>query len=402
MLFSYSFSNFHSFADRVDVSLKLTERDVVHGWDRKSPSGQRVTTALAVMGANGSGKTSLVKALVFVSYFFRDSFSASPEDKILFMPHAATENFPSVFEVRAEDAEGVRWRYTLELTQKRVLREMLHRKGTSQSERERYVFDRRWLDKSQSYSVKQQGFGLLQAEAEKARPNASLISWAAQYGVETALHVTSFFLTSNLGFFGRASVEDDAVLRAARFFANNKPLQSRMRDLLVAWDLGLSDVHLKKFATRVSEDPVSGASPREFWIPYGTHRARGHSFELPFSMESSGTQSALVLLWLLLPALESGGVAVIDELENDMHPHMIEPILKLFNDQESNPNGAQLIFTTHSPEVLRMLRQCQVVFVEKNDCESTAYRGDQIAGLTSAQNLYGKYMAGALGAVPQF
>ena len=41
------------------------------------------------------------------------------------------------------------------------------------------------------------------------------------------------------------------------------------------------------------------------------------------------------------------------------------------------------------------------MFVDKQDCESTAYRGDDIEGLTNAQNLYGKYMAGALGAVPQ-
>jgi hypothetical protein len=41
------------------------------------------------------------------------------------------------------------------------------------------------------------------------------------------------------------------------------------------------------------------------------------------------------------------------------------------------------------------------MLVEKNaDCESTALRLDQISGVRSDVSLYGKYMAGAFGAVP--
>ena len=80
---------------------------------------------------------------------------------------------------------------------------------------------------------------------------------------------------------------------------------------------------------------------------------------------------------------------------------MIEPILRLFHDPETNPHGAQIIFTCQAPEVLKLLQKAQVTFIEKSDCVSTACRGDEVAGLTRQHNLCTKYMTGALGAVPQ-
>ena len=394
MLLSYAFSNFHSAAERTVVSMTLTERDNVHGWDRVSPCAQRVTTAMAVMGANGAGKTTLVKALAFLAYFVRFSFDMDPKAEIPYRPHLGLRDAPSEFEVEADDDQGVRWRYVLRTTPQRVLHEALYRKGGRMG----YVFVRDWNEASQSYEVKQQDFGLAPSEAAKVRPNVSLISWAQQYGVEMATHVAGFIVMSNLDFRGRERMEDGTVLQAAEYFANNEELQSQMRALITSWDLGLSDVRIHKYENAPTER--SGES-KVTWVPWGIHNARGASFELPFGMESSGTQTALVLLWRLLPALAVGAVALIDELEADLHPHMIEPILQLFDAPESNPHGAQIIFTCQSPEVLKLLHRAQVMFVEKIHCESTAYRGDEVEGLTSAQNLYGKYMAGALGAVLQ-
>src|SRR5689334_1320171 len=108
MLLSYSVSNFHSFADRTSVSLVLNKRDTVHGWVRTTPSGERVTTAMAVMGANGAGKSNLVKAGPFLAWFIRDSFGLKPEQQIAFMQHQAYTDRPAEFEIDAEDHEGVR------------------------------------------------------------------------------------------------------------------------------------------------------------------------------------------------------------------------------------------------------------------------------------------------------
>jgi uncharacterized protein len=393
MLLSYSFSNFHSFAETTKVSFVLNQRDTVHGWDRMSPSGERVTTATTVMGANGAGKSNLIKVGPFLAWFVSNSFNLQPEEPIAFMLHQAHQAEPAEFEIEADDDNGFRWRYVLRTYPNRIDHEALYRRGIEPGDRYGYVFERNWNGKD--YDVKQQGFGLADAEAAKVRPNVSLISWGKQYGAEIAVRVADAKLVTNLSMMGRFALTEGTLAQAAEFFSDESALQVQMRSLLKSWDLGLSDVRLQHF------DTPSLEKIKRSWYPMGVHKSNGHKFELPFAYESSGTNTAFILLWRLLFVLKQGGMAFIDELESDLHPHMIEPILRLFHDKETNPRDAQIIFTCQSPEVLKVLQRAQVMFVEKVDCMSTAYRGDEIVGLTSAQNLYAKYMSGALGAVPQ-
>jgi uncharacterized protein len=169
-----------------------------------------------------------------------------------------------------------------------------------------------------------------------------------------------------------------------------------MNHLLSAWDLGLSGIDL----VQIQLNPVE-APEQKSWFPFGRHVSGKDKFSLPFNMESNGTQGAFVLLSRLLPVLENGGLAVIDEFENDLHPHMLEPILDLFANPATNPRGAQLIFSTHAIEVLNLVEKSQVMLVEKSaDCISTAYRLDTVEGIRNDDNFYAKYMAGAYGAVP--
>lgn len=394
MLLSYTFSNFYSFAEPTTVSFVLNQRDKVTGWERRSPSSQRLTTAIAVMGANGAGKSNLIKAVPFLAWFARDSFDLKPDEEIAFVPHQASQNIPAEFTLEIDDENGICWRYVLKALPDKVLYEALHRKRNEHNSRYSYVFTRNWA--GNQYAIKQSGFGLSESEALKVRPNVSLISWARQYGVPLASWLTDFTLTTNISMLGRTTPTSASVWHAAESFNANQQLCSQMRNLLKAWDFGLSDVEIRQFQSQTPETSLSAR-----WYPFGIHKSASGSFELPFAFESSGTQTAFVLLWHILPALARGGIAFIDELESDLHPHMIEPILRLFHDADTNPHSAQIIFTCHSTEVLRLLQRAQVVFVEKNDCLSTAYRGDDIDGLKSEHNLYAKYMAGALGAVPQ-
>jgi predicted ATPase len=121
---------------------------------------------------------------------------------------------------------------------------------------------------------------------------------------------------------------------------------------------------------------------------------------LPFWEESSGTQSAFVLVIPILQTLANGGIVVIDELDNDLHPHLIPALMEWFEFEETNPHHAQLIFTCHTPEVLNLLQKHQVYLVEKQNQRSEAWRLDEVTGLRADDNLYAKYMAGALGATP--
>jgi uncharacterized protein len=398
MLHRYAFSNFQSFAGRTEVSFALNGKVPPLGWEAVSGAGARLSTVMAVVGPNASGKTALLKPLLFLDWFVSHSFGAAPDAPIPVQPHFATPDEPSEFEVETEDNEGRLWRYALRLNRQRVLHESVYLKAKGHRSFS-YVFIREWDKAAQAYSVKQQGFGFSSGEARKTRPNASLISTAAQYGVELAQHLAGAHLQTNVDAAGRNHYREERDLPvAAKHFAANEAQKAQMVRLLRAWDLGLSDVELRELET-----PSPEGKSVKFWWPFGVHVTReGKNHALDFFRESSGTQGAFFLLSKLLPVLSEGGIAVIDEFESDLHPHLLEPILDLFASPHTNPHHAQLLFTCHAIEVLNILHKSQVTLVEKNEHgESEAWRMDDVKGIRNDDNFYAKYMAGAYGAVPQ-
>jgi hypothetical protein len=393
MLHRYAFSNFQSFRERTEISWLLDRKVPTAVWSHEASTGERVSRVMAVIGPNASGKTTLLKPVLFLGWFASHSFAADPAAPLPFEPYAASVVEPSEFEAEL-DVDGRLMRYTLRCTPKRVLHEALY----ARHERMRYVFVRDWNEAAQAYDIKQQDFGFAPSEARKVRQNASLIATAAQYGVPLAQRLAGSQIWSNIHQYGRMVNDANQLIQAATHFAAEESQRQQLVRLLSAWDLGLGDVLVREMEAAQPDGKMS-----KFWLPFGLHRAAGGvSFELPFTQESSGTQGALVLLSRLLPALATGGLAVIDEFENDLHPHMLEPILDLFASPTTNPQGAQLLFTCHAMEVLNILHKSQVTLVEKNeDNQSSAWRLDSVEGIRSDDNLYAKYMAGAYGAVPQ-
>jgi hypothetical protein len=393
VLHSYAFSNFQSFRDRTEVDLRVNRKVALTDWMAEADTGERVSKLMAVIGPNGSGKTALLKPIVFIAWFLGHSFRRDPSAGIPITPHFAATGEPSEFECQV-DFDGRLWRYVLRCTPERVLHEALYQKR----ERFGYVFVRDWDADKGAYKVKQQDFGLSAPEARKVRPNVSLVSWAAQYDVPLARRLASVGIDTNVDILGRVPMGDKAVLEAAHHFSLHGEQCKRMDRLLSAWDLGLSGVELQELPLNDPQQP-----DKKVWVPFGKHVNHEREYRLPFALESSGTQGAFVLLSRLLHTLERGGVAVIDEFENDLHPHMLEPILDLFANPSSNPHRAQLLFTCHAMEVLNLVHKSQVMLVEKNaDCESSASRMDAVEGIRADDNFYAKYMAGAYGAVPSF
>ena len=391
MLHKYAFKNFQSFAERTDVDLTINRKTTLTDWMSEDICGNRVSKLLAVVGHNASGKTALLKPIAFIHWFVSHSFASSPDSSIPCSPHVLHTLEPSEFEC-VFDYEGTQWRYVLECTQQRVLHEALYQKR----ERFAYVFIRTWNSETNSYSVKQQGFGLAPQSAKKVRANVSLIAWAAQYDVPLAKDLATRMVISNVNVVGRLPISDQAIIFAAEHFSSSPQQLQLMNRLLSEWDLGLSSVELQQ----TQLNPVEAPEVKS-WFPFGRHVNGPDNFILPFHLESNGTQGAFILLSRLLPVLENGGLAVIDEFENDLHPLMLEPILDLFANPETNQLSAQLIFSTHAIEVLNLVEKSQVMLVEKDaDCLSQAYRMDSIEGIRNDDNFYAKYLAGTYGAVP--
>ena len=395
MLTKLQFSNFYSFADETEISFELGKKPSPSAWDIEVSPDRRLNKVVAVMGANGSGKTNLIRALPFLSQFIRESYQgSSPEEDLSYESHALSEKTePTKFELTFLHGKE-EYLYKLELTAGVVSHESLHRKT---SRRFSYVFTRD-LAGGNTYQVKQKGFGFDATKARQTRGNASLISAAYSYDVSLAADLAKYFsLHKHNLTISEQFPKIFNLMRAGEKFAKEDELRRKMESLMREFDLGIDSVTLEE-ATR--QDGF-GNNVR-MYLPNATHTMDGREFKLSFVEESGGTQSAFVLLSKALPVLEYGGVAIIDEIDSELHPHMIPRILDLFMFEHTNPHQAQLIFTCHTPEILNLLSKHQVYLTEKVDQKSEAWRLDEIKGLRVDDNLRAKYMAGALGGVPDF
>lgn len=102
------------------------------------------------------------------------------------------------------------------------------------------------------------------------------------------------------------------------------------------------------------------------------------SFALPADIyESYGTIRFINLFPLVIRALQTGAILVVDEFDASIHPIALMNILNLFHNDEINVKHAQLIFNTHNPIFLNsnLLRRDEIKFVERasDDHTSTLY-----------------------------
>ena len=389
MLYKYRFKNLWSFAEEAEVSFVLNRHTPETDSVFHTPQGVRLSKMMAVQGANGAGKSNVLQVLSFLGQFIRHSFASDPDDPIMVDSHLLYEE--DVSEVAVEfELNGDRYRYRLVIQLMEVVHESLHRKtNTTYS----YMFRR---DRAQGgYAIRQKDFGFSQKQAERVRSNASLISTASQYNVPGARKVANYFsrISTHSPFYYSQDLSMDMI---ARFFHEHPKLRKKMARFMSQIDLGLSDVTIEM----VSDTNKKTNKKRTLALPYGTHRQGRRSFELSFWAESEGTQRTLVLLHKILPALEHGGIVILDELDAGLHPDMVMALLGLFTDTESNPHHAQIIFTSYIPDVMDTLLKEQILLVGKNNGCSEAWRLDDIRGVRRDDNYYGKYRAGAYGATP--
>lgn len=393
MIKSLRFSNFYSFAEGTQVDFSLGKKPTPSGFDIEL-ADCRLNKVIAVVGANGSGKTQLIKSLAFLKWFICDSFlQGDPDTGIAYSPHMLRPEEDTCLEVDFL-LQGVEHRYQLVMNAGRVVSEVLLNKTSTQFS---YLFRRE--RSGEGFTFKQKGFPFPKSQAQGLRSNASLLAAAHSYDIKEARPFIEYFrrVVSNVASTGRHHFQQVALFSSAENYERSPTIKARMVEAMPGLDLGLSGVDIRPLDI-TAED---GKSTRVY-MPFGQHRSSdGRTFELSFFEESSGTQSTFVLLERLLTALEHGGLAVIDEIDNDLHPHLMPRILDWFRFEHSNPHQAQLIFTCHTPELLNLLQKHQVYLCEKQDQCSTAWRLDEVVGLRADDNLYAKYMAGALGGVPE-
>lgn len=393
MLFKVKFENFYSYGDEFEISFRVGKKPSASYFDiTVGNSGERLNKVIASLGPNGAGKTQMLRPIAFLGWFVSSSMvEANPSEKIPFKPHELCKDKPSRFEVDFIIGND-EYRYKLEATPEEVIHESLHKKT---SHLYSYIFVRDKI--GEGYEYKQKGFGFSKNLAVKVRKNVSVISSAHMHDVEFASKFVNYFnkFEYNINVSGRQHYHEGILVESATFLNGNEAIKDKVNRIVCELDLGIDCIEYKEL-----EGQDEQGNTEKFIVPFGVHKSGLGDFSLPFFEESSGTKSAFVMLRKIMPVLERGGVAIIDEIDNDLHSHMLSVILELFKFEHTNPHNAQLIFTCHTPEILNQLKKHQLYLVEKVDLFSESWRLDETVGLRADDNIYAKYQSGALGAVP--
>lgn len=126
-------------------------------------------------------------------------------------------------------------------------------------------------------------------------------------------------------------------------------------------------------------------------------------YNIELEDESDGTRKLMSIAPAIESVLTKGGVLLVDELERELHPMLVNFIIAKFQSKKSNPNGAQIIFTTHNTELMNLefMRKDQIYFADKkkSDGASELYSVTDFTTKT-ADNIRKGYLVGKYGATP--
>jgi uncharacterized protein len=388
--------NFFSFKEAAEIDFSVPEGaggpDIYHA----NQDGTRLNSVLAIFGPNASGKTNLLKAIGFLQWFICYSATQKPGELILAAPFEFSRRADPAWKLELDFCcDGRLYRYSVRCTMKHVLHESLHVRKT----RFNRVFERNWNPKTQQYEAKFHDFG--DHAKLPLRDNASLISTAVLQENQIALELNKYFESfyGNIGSLGRNTRHDPDqrnLTAAARFFEENPKSLAAFNQALREANFGPAQIGVNQFTFMTEQGKEETRT-----VPIMQYEVEGKEYFLPLIRDSRGTQALFMLFRFILPVLQNGGVACIDELEASLHPHLIPYVVGLFYSRRTNPKQAQLVFTCHSDYLLTDLTKYQVVLVEKDESlVSHAWRLDRMQGVRASENIHAKYHAGAYGAIP--
>ena len=406
MIRRIQFSNFCSFLEETVVDFTTTLKTSTDDSFVRSDFDDQVALLTGVFGPNAAGKTNLLKALSFVSFFMRESYhQLEPGEAIPLDRFEAGEPNDSAAHFEIEfDGESGRYLYAFSLKPKVVVEEVLKRYDSSTKQFRQVL--RRKVARGEAPALRSfDGFTELPLlkEALKDRPNASMLAAGLQTGRKEFRQVLDALgpVLSNVGRFGKRlhmpQQLTHELFRSSEFFQKHPEHHDALRELLIAADFGIEDFKIEPIKVQ-----SGSGEPRESYLVWFVHKGPKGTFTLPAIRESAGTQRLFMLMEDIISVLSSGGIAVIDEMESDLHPHLIPTILSLFKNPEINRSQAQLFFTCHHVEMLNHLLKEQIIFVEKNDdCVSEAFRLDELKGVRREENFFANYNSGRYGAIPE-
>ncbi len=420
MLVEFSVTNFKSIKDRQTLSLvaskgeEKADTQILDVPLSEGGSGMRLLPSVAIYGANAAGKSNFLEALRTIIIIVLES--AQQQRRGSFFPvmpfklDSTTRNAPTEVEV-IFIAEGVRYQYGFSATRERIVEEWLF---AYPKNRPQHWLSRKW-DKSKKkhkWSLGSSLTGEKNLWQKSTRDNSLFLSTAVQLNSQQLQPVFDWFEKTK--YMVGASAWDPGFSALLLGEENKK---EEILAYLQAADLDIDNVKVKvekeRFDPKILPEDVPKSMRQaivkemesEFFYIIQTmhHDTNGEPVVFDFNEESDGTHKLFSLAGPWIYALTEGYTLFVDELHGCLHPKLVEYLVSLFNNKKTNPNNAQLIFTTHETSILnqKTLRRDQVWFCEKDEIQATqVYPLSEFRPRKGRENLELMYLSGRYGALP--
>lgn len=383
MLLEFRVTNFRSIGEEQVLSLVPTNGQREYSENIISNGKYSSLNAIAIYGANGGGKSNLLRGIDTMRKIILRSAQTSSTTKLPYDPFLLRDGFDCMdtsFEILFV-TDNSRYRYGFSYNQNKISKEWLFRKVVG---RETKLFERvdDVIDVSSGFKSSAK---ITDLAIETTRDNTLFLSMCDMLNVEEAKTIFGWLSKLNTinGQHSHLHEGQTATLLLNQDYADKikeylKSVCLNIQDIEVeTTDLEQLDERSKRnylirMASHGSMVPTKVLAHHTIYDIHSNPTDRTQAWDWD-ERESSGSQKAMHLSGPILWALVHGSILVVDEIEAFLHPIMTLNTIEIFLSPNSNPNKAQIIFATHDTNLLSYakLRRDQIYFAEKNKLEST-------------------------------
>ena len=414
MLMSFSVANFRSIGNEQKLSFVSdnAKEHIDNTYPVTDNSKIRLLRSCAIYGANGSGKSNLLKALNTMRIIVTSSSNGDELPVIPFVLDRAKCLEPSLFEINI-CISGDRYQYGFSCTKEKIINEWLYVYPHVTGKR-RTWYERLYNDETKKYcwNLTNNLKGQKTVWRDLTRDDAIYLKTAALFNCQSLKPLYDFF---NKDLCIILNVNSMSIQLADD---HNLKYEKEVIRLLKATDFNISalkvekvelDYLTKKLIHAYGISSLKGENSQVYepvlvkTVHTGTD---GELIEFDLNKdEANGTVRLIKLAQFLIDALKKGKVLVVDDLNISFHPFLTKFLIDYFHRLSTNPNNAQLLFTTHESTIMSqdLFRRDEIWFTKLNSNQMT-----EVYPLTDFKPLKGssnerldvKYLNGKYGALP--
>lgn len=392
MLCQFGFKNFKSYKNETIFDFQAGELSEFKESLIKEDKATPLLPVSVVYGPNGGGKTTLLQALSCLITMVVFPIHELKKNRVNLIVQQRVNCEPFLFDEKSKDEptefnlyfrkNNNEYRYYVAIKNDIVVSESLFRRGIG-AKKTAVIFTREENSINLGASIGKSGINT------DVNPKMLFLSFLAiNYNIPVIVEVQEWFESCVIRNYANPITDLKIMINENESF--KKPFLNLLNEMGI-------DVC----------DYLYDSEKEDFLL---TRKVNNVDYSLSLSKESAGTRKLFGSLPILMIALQTGRLAIIDELDAKLHPKLLRYIISLFTDPKINKLGAQLLFTSHDMSTMsnEVFRRDEIWFAALDDEHSSELyslyeiRKEDGKRVNATASYNKQYLEGRYGADPYF